>query len=90
MYFLQREVLLQVPPEFHLVSILAQGPVIGQDEVRVHAVECGELAEGVAQYLVQAHNLQDSENEGGSELQVLAWAQLRQRSLCAKSSCQGY
>lgn len=89
-YFLQREVLLQVPPEFHLISILSQGPIIRQDEVGVHAVECGELAEGVAQYLVQAHNLQDSEDEGGSELQVLPQAQLRQRSLCAKSSCQGY
>lgn len=67
-YFLQREVLLQVPSELHFISILAHSPIIRQDEVRVHAVECCELAEGVTQSLVQAHHLRDSKDKGGSEL----------------------
>lgn len=57
-YFLQREVLFQVPPELHLIPILAHSPIIGQDEVGMHTVECSELAEGVSQGLVQAHHLQ--------------------------------
>lgn len=79
MYFLQREVLFQVPPELHLISILAHGPVIGQDEVGVHAVECGELAEGVAQSLVQAHHLRDSKDKRVSEFEILSRTQLLQR-----------
>lgn len=57
-YSLQREVLFQVPPERHLISIFAHSAVVGQDEVGMHAVECGELAEWVSQHLVQAHHLQ--------------------------------
>lgn len=70
-YFLQREVLFQVPPELHLISILAHSPIVRQDKVGMHAVECGELAEGVTQGLVQAHHLEDSEDKRGSELKVL-------------------
>lgn len=66
MYLLQREVLFQVPPELHLIAILAHSAIIRQDKVGVHAVECCELAEGVSQSLVQAHYLQDSKNKGQS------------------------
>lgn len=62
-YFLQREVLFQIPPELHLISILAHSPIIRQDEVGMHAVECGKLAKGVAQSLVQAYHLKDSKDE---------------------------
>lgn len=87
MYFLQREVLFQVPPEIHLISIFAHSPIIGQDEVGMHAVECGELAEGVAQSLVQAHHLEDKK---GAVLKVLPWTQLLPRAAYAPwSSCQG-
>lgn len=71
-YLLHGEMLLQVPPELHFISILAHSPIITQDEVRVHAVECGELAERVTtQSLVHAHYLRDSKDERTSELKVL-------------------
>ena len=81
-YFLQREVLLQVPPELHLIAILAHSAIIGQDEVGVHAVECGEFAEGVAQGLVQAHHLRDSEDKRRSELEILARPTAPKACLC--------
>lgn len=81
MYFLQRQVLFQVPPELHLVSVPAHSPIIGQDEVGMHAVECGELAEGVSQSLVEAYHLQDSTDKGCSELEILPSVQLLQRPI---------
>lgn len=47
----------------------------------MHAVECGELAEGVSQSLVEAHYLQDSMDKGCSELEILPSAQLLQRPI---------
>lgn len=67
-YLLHGEMLLQVPPELLLISILAHCPVVTQDEVRVHGVEGGELAERVTTHsLVHAHYLKDSKDEGASE-----------------------
>lgn len=75
MYSLQRQVLFQVPPERHLISILAHSAVIGQDEVGVHAVECGELAEWVSQSLVQAHHLQGKGRVGTQDPSLSSSAQ---------------
>lgn len=36
---LQRDVLLQLPPQLHLGTIFAQGAVVSQDEVSVRVVE---------------------------------------------------
>lgn len=67
-YLLHGETLLQVPPELHLISILAHSPVVTQDEVRVHGVEGSELAERITTHsLVHAHCLRDSKDEGASE-----------------------
>lgn len=77
MYLLQREVLFQVPPELHLIAILAHSAIIRQDKVGVHAVECCELAEGVSQSLVQAHYLQDTR----TRVRGPSWAD------CSKGLC---
>lgn len=80
---LRGEMLLQVPPELHLIPILAHCPVVTQDEVRVHGVEGGELAEWVATHrLVHAHYLRDSKDEGASELRVLPQTSLTLSPVC--------
>lgn len=74
-YSLQREVLFQVPPERHLISILAHSAIVGQDEVGMHAVESGELAERVSQRLVQAHHLQGKGRVRAQDLSLGSSAQ---------------
>lgn len=44
--------LFQLSPKFHLRSIFPSGPIVGQDEVGVHAVENSELAHGIGHGLV--------------------------------------
>lgn len=61
---------LQVPPELLFISVLSHSPIITQDEVRVHTVECGELAEWVTQGLVHAHHLRDSKDKRVSDFIV--------------------
>ena len=84
--FLQGEVFLQIPPELHLIAVLAHGAVISQNEVRVHAVEGGELAERVAQGLIEAHHLR--RNKRGSARQPFSSFGCAQTLLCASIQVQ--
>lgn len=49
---LQGDVLLQEPPQLDLGAVLPAGAVVGQDEVRVAAVEHRQLAQRVRHRLV--------------------------------------
>lgn len=51
--------LFQLSPQLDLSSVFPGGPVVGQDEVGMHAVENSELAHGVRHGLIWPDNLQD-------------------------------
>lgn len=53
--------LLQLSPELDLCPVLPSGPVVSQDEVRVHAVENGELAHGIRHGLVRPDNISSNQ-----------------------------
>lgn len=54
---LQGDVFFQLPTETDLCSVLPGGPVIGQDEVRVAAVQGRQLAKWVGHHLVGSSHL---------------------------------
>lgn len=56
---LQGDVFLQLSAEFDLSTVLPCGPIIGQDEVGVQAVEHGQLAQWVGHGLVWSDHLLD-------------------------------
>lgn len=58
---LQGDVLLQEPAELDLRAVLPAGAVVGQDEVRVAAVEHSQLAERVGHRLVGSGYLETEE-----------------------------
>ena len=49
--------LLQLSPKLHLGTVLAEGAVVGQDEVGVRVVEHRELTQGIGHGLVHAGHL---------------------------------
>lgn len=49
--------LLQLPSQHHLGTILAQGAIVSQDEVRVRVVEHRQLTQGVGHGLVHPCHL---------------------------------
>lgn len=53
--------LLQEPPELDLGAVLPTGAVVGQDEVRVAAVEHGQLAQRVRHRLIGSGYLEEQE-----------------------------
>lgn len=58
---LQSDVFFQLPTETDLGSVLPGGPVIGQDEVRVAAVQGRQLAKWVGHHLVGSSHLRTDE-----------------------------
>lgn len=50
--------LFQLSPQFHLCPILPRGPIVGQNEVGVHAVENSEFTHGIGHGLIWPDNLQ--------------------------------
>ncbi len=58
---LQGNVLLQLPAESHLSSVLPISPIIGQDEVGVAAVQDCKLAERVGHSLVGTSHLEHTD-----------------------------
>ena len=56
--------LFQLSPKFHLCSVLSGGPIVGQNEVRMHAVENSELAHGIGHGLIWPDNLQNFKRKG--------------------------
>lgn len=56
--------LFQLSPKFHLCSVLSGGPIVGQNEVRMHAVENSELAHGIGHGLIWPDNLQNFKKRG--------------------------
>lgn len=51
--------LFQLSPQLHFGSIFPGGPVVGQNEVGMHAVENSELAHGIGHGLIWPDDLQD-------------------------------
>lgn len=76
---LQSDVFLQLPTKTDLGPVLARRPVVGQDEVRVAAVQGRQLAKRVRHHLVRASHLKTNEK----------WSEWSQNGLKAKpDSCQ--
>ena len=61
---LQGDVLLQLPPQSDLGAVLAASAVVGQDEVRVAAVQRRQLAEWVGHGLVRPGHLRETHDTG--------------------------
>lgn len=68
---LQSDVFFQLPTETDLGSVLPGGPVIGQDEVRVAAVQGRQLAKWVGHHLVGSSHLRTDEKLVKVESQLI-------------------
>lgn len=53
--------LFQLSPQLDLSSVFPSGPVVGQDEVGMHAVENSELAHGVGHGLIWPDNISSNQ-----------------------------
>lgn len=63
MYSLEVDVLLKLPPQVDLCTVLAHRPIIHQEEMRMQIVENVQFAQRVQQCLIRSYDLQGGHEE---------------------------